>query len=201
MPTTDRARVLAVKLLLRQTITSLQTDPFHLDCNGTILVDSLQHYAACVGLRAEDFMADTIRDCLVLRHRGKHLSYTIRIFCAAHASVGRSRMRSAISVAAIPATRPRRRMKQMPLPPSCWFPLLLPESCIGGDGSGIRPTSARCLGFPPKRPVIGFPSWRSTTPASWNCSCCKPISLSSRRSCTGQLSTCRAAVRCSVALC
>ena len=183
MPTTDRARVLAVKLLLRQTITSLLTDPFHLDCNGTILVDSLQHYAwFCV---TEESIS----------------SYTIRIFCAAHASVGRSRMRSAISVAAIPATRPRRRMKQMPSPPSCWFPLLLPESCIGEDGSGVRPTSVRCLGFPPKRPVIGFPNWRNTTPASWNCSCCKPISLSSRRSCTGQLSTCRAAVRCSVALC
>ena len=84
MPTTDRARVLAVKLLLRQTITSLQTDPFHLDCNGTILVDSLQHYAACVGLRAEDFMADTIRDCLVLRHRGKHLIlYNQDILCSA----------------------------------------------------------------------------------------------------------------------
>ena len=201
MPTTDRARVLAVKLLLRQTITSLQTDPFI--WTATELFWSIPFSTT---LPAWDFGRrilwqtpfGTAWFCVTEESIS---SYTIRIFCAAHASVGRSRMRSAISVAAIPATRPRRRMKQMPLPPSCWFPLLLPESCIGGDGSGIRPTSARCLGFPPKRPVIGFPSWRSTTPASWNCSCCKPISLSSRRSCTGQLSTCRAAVRCSVALC
>lgn len=84
MPTTDRARVLAVKLLLRQTITSLQTDPFHLDCSGTILVDSLQHYAVCVGRRPEEFMADSIQDCLVLQRKGKHLIlYNQDILCSA----------------------------------------------------------------------------------------------------------------------
>ncbi len=84
MPTADRARVLAVKLLLRQTITSLQTDPFHLDCNGTILVDSLQHYAFCVGHHPADFMADSIQDCLVLQHKGKHLIlYNQDILCSA----------------------------------------------------------------------------------------------------------------------
>ena len=32
MPNLQRANVLAVKLLLRQRITSLRTDPLHLDC-------------------------------------------------------------------------------------------------------------------------------------------------------------------------
>ena len=49
MPNLQRANVLAVKLLLRQRITSLRTDPLHLDCSGQILVDSVQHYAECVG--------------------------------------------------------------------------------------------------------------------------------------------------------
>lgn len=73
MPNLQRANVLAVKLLLRQRITSLRTDPLHLDCSGQILVDSVQHYAECVGRSAEDFMAQNSRDCQAYAVYGRHL--------------------------------------------------------------------------------------------------------------------------------
>ena len=73
MPNLQRANVLAVKLLLRQRITSLRTDPLHLDCSGQILVDSVQHYAECVGRSAEDFMAQSSRDCQAYAVYGRHL--------------------------------------------------------------------------------------------------------------------------------
>ena len=73
MPNLQRANVLAVKLLLRQRITSLRTDPLHLDCSGQILVDSVQHYAECVGRSAEDFMAQNSRDCQGVCSGGRHL--------------------------------------------------------------------------------------------------------------------------------
>lgn len=73
MPNLQRANVLAVKLLLRQRITSLRTDPLHLDCSGQILVDSVQHYAECVGRSAEDFMAQSSRDCQAYAVYGRYL--------------------------------------------------------------------------------------------------------------------------------
>ena len=73
MPNLQRANVLAVKLLLRQRITSLRTDPLHLDCSGQILVDSVQHYAECVGRSAEDYMAQNSRDCQAYAVYGRHL--------------------------------------------------------------------------------------------------------------------------------
>ena len=73
MPNLQRANVLAVKLLLRQRITSLRTDPLHLDCSGQILVDSVQHYAECVGRSAEDFMAQNSRDCQAYAVYGRYL--------------------------------------------------------------------------------------------------------------------------------
>ena len=73
MSPTERANLLAVKLLLRQQIRSVRTDPFHLDCSGTILVDSIQHYAHCVGAQPEDFLAQNSRDCVVLQMPRLHL--------------------------------------------------------------------------------------------------------------------------------
>ena len=73
MSPSERANLLAVKLLLRQQICSVKTDPFHLDCGGKILVDSIQHYARCVGAQPEDFLAPGGRDCFVIRRHQLHL--------------------------------------------------------------------------------------------------------------------------------
>lgn len=79
-----RPQQLAIKLLLRQNITSIRTDPFHLNCNGTILVDSIQHYASCVGLSPEDFMSESAKDCVVLQKGPLYLIlYNNFILCSA----------------------------------------------------------------------------------------------------------------------
>lgn len=79
-----RPQQLAVKLLLRQNITSIRTDPFHLNCNGTILVDSIQHYSSCVGLSPEDFMSESAKDCVVLQKGPLYLIlYNNFILCSA----------------------------------------------------------------------------------------------------------------------
>lgn len=64
---------LAVKLLLRQNICSIDTDIFRLDCRGHIIVDSIQHYAQFVHRDPHDFVGECISECVVFPRRGRHL--------------------------------------------------------------------------------------------------------------------------------
>lgn len=64
---------LAVKLLLRQNICSIDTDLFRLDCRGHIIVDSIQHYAQFVHRDPHDFVGECISECVVFPRRGRHL--------------------------------------------------------------------------------------------------------------------------------
>ena len=116
-----RPQQLATKLLLRQNITSIRTDPFHLNCNGTILVDSIQHYASCVGLSPEDFMSESAKDCVVLQKGPLYLFTTILSF-ALPENDGRSPMKSVISAVDTPAMDLQKKRRQTPLlPVSCFL--------------------------------------------------------------------------------
>lgn len=64
---------MAVKLLLRQNICSLDTDLFRLDCRGHIIVDSIQHYAQSVHRDPRDFIGECMSECVVFPRRGRHL--------------------------------------------------------------------------------------------------------------------------------
>ena len=64
---------LAVKLLLRQNICSIDTDLFRLDCRGHIIIDSVQHYAQSVHRDPRDFIGEGIAECVVFPRRGRHL--------------------------------------------------------------------------------------------------------------------------------
>ena len=56
---------LAVKLLLRQNICSIDTDIFRFDFRGHIIVDSIQHYAQFVHRDPHDFVGECISECVV----------------------------------------------------------------------------------------------------------------------------------------
>lgn len=64
---------LAVKLLLRQNICSIDTDLFRLDCRGHIIIDSVQHYAQSVHRDPRDFIGEGMAECVVFPRRGRHL--------------------------------------------------------------------------------------------------------------------------------
>ena len=64
---------LAVKLLLRQNICSIDTDIFRFDFRGHIIVDSIQHYAQFVHRDPHDFVGECISECVVFPRRGRHL--------------------------------------------------------------------------------------------------------------------------------
>lgn len=64
---------LAVKLLLRQNICSIDTDLFRIDCRGHIIIDSVQHYAQSVHRDPRDFLGECMSECVVFPWRGRHL--------------------------------------------------------------------------------------------------------------------------------
>lgn len=64
---------LAVKLLFRQNICSIDTDLFRLDCRGHIIVDSIQHYAQSVHRDPRDFIGECMSECVVFPRRGRYL--------------------------------------------------------------------------------------------------------------------------------
>lgn len=64
---------LAVKLLLRQNICSIDTDLFRLDCRSHIIIDSVQHYAQSVHRDPRDFIGEGMAECVVFPWRGRHL--------------------------------------------------------------------------------------------------------------------------------
>lgn len=65
--------ILATKLLLRQKINGIPTNILKLNCNGAVIVDSVQHYAHLVQCSPEDFPGPGARDCSVMYHRKKHI--------------------------------------------------------------------------------------------------------------------------------
>ena len=64
---------LAVKLLLRQQIRSIDTDLFRLDCRNHIVLDSIQHFSQCVNRDPHDFIGEGANDCVVIPRRGRYL--------------------------------------------------------------------------------------------------------------------------------
>ena len=64
---------LAVKVLLRQNICSIDTDLFRLDCRSHIIIDSVQHYAQSVHRDPRDFIGERMAECVVFPRRGRHL--------------------------------------------------------------------------------------------------------------------------------
>ena len=65
--------ILATKLLLRQEINGIPTNILKLNCNGAVIVDSVQHYARVVQCSPDDFLGPGARDCSVMYRRGKHI--------------------------------------------------------------------------------------------------------------------------------
>ena len=88
--------ILATKLLLRQKINGIPTNILKLNCNGAVIVDSVQHYAHLVQCSPEDFLGPGARDCSVMYHRKSTLYCTMIMFYPLHESGGQSRMRSGI---------------------------------------------------------------------------------------------------------
>lgn len=69
----QRARKLAVKLLLRQNLYQIKTDLYSLDCRKHILIDSFQNYAKTSHRPLSDFMQPGMDECIVIPIRGRFL--------------------------------------------------------------------------------------------------------------------------------